>query len=382
MKIQPLSLTPPWPYSQSRVLTKPPREYTLPVVLARLERFNRDGVLDMGSRLLWFAWHVQNASMDLNGDEAIPHLVMRVNAAPLMTLAAMYCRKKGREDIDERDFRRLCWELHLSGSDTAFADNGWGQTPEFLSIKQVLDKCRSNQFIGRIPDEEIKFIEIESLKSRNMRKHYAGYAFYRDDPVRAFLLYENFRKAALGKSEKFQQIETQRLGAPYETFKATWFGVIALAGNATKPIRTNGVLIPSPNPPIFNLSDQLNQPDWADMGRDDFRLFTLRFSWPLSAFRTDPKSAFESVPAAQRHRAPQLLHFESRPIIDLDEYHGSAKSIAVVSPYFLWCLPFRILLGELLAQLNEVRNEALCGGDPYVSVRRTRWWSKIQQPVM
>jgi hypothetical protein len=96
----------PWPYCPPAHLEQPSSDPTFDVVRQRIARFARDGLLDIGARILWTSWQSDaRPAWDDAGFSAV-----EVYGPQLIGLAAMFCPGAGINP-DAMDFCLLCWEL-------------------------------------------------------------------------------------------------------------------------------------------------------------------------------------------------------------------------------------------------------------------------------
>ena len=121
MRIKPSSWTPPYSYEGLPVLPRPAQGRSFAALASRVALFGRDGVVDIGSRMLWHIW---DHSEELDHNEFGTALV-RGGALPLIALGLMFGATGTRPCPTEVEFRLLCWEFHnlpeFSGQDTAAA---------------------------------------------------------------------------------------------------------------------------------------------------------------------------------------------------------------------------------------------------------------------
>lgn len=97
---------PRWRYGPPGSLAPPPPRQSFESFVDRLARFSRDGVLDMGARVLWYPWQ-----QDIRPSGEPGQIVTETFGPDVIGLAMMFCPDRGRLEAEEIDFRLLCWEL-------------------------------------------------------------------------------------------------------------------------------------------------------------------------------------------------------------------------------------------------------------------------------
>lgn len=96
----------PWPYGAPGNLARPSGDRSFRAFVDRLAKFSRDGLLDMGSKVLWFPWRE-----NVQTTKDFGHIVTETFGPDVIGLAMMFCPPVDGIDAEEVDFRLLAWEL-------------------------------------------------------------------------------------------------------------------------------------------------------------------------------------------------------------------------------------------------------------------------------
>ncbi len=174
----------PWPYGSPGNLEAPPDELTFDVLVGRIARFARDGLLDMGARILWRPWQTDmRPAWDNPGFN-----VTEVYGPNIIGLAMMFCPASGI-GAEEVDFRLLCWELYSLGS---FAGSETGEAEaERQRIKNRWEQLFANTPFGQLSAEHVAqpVRGIWMAGRVRVNTHQAGVGVT-DDVLRVALLHE------------------------------------------------------------------------------------------------------------------------------------------------------------------------------------------------
>jgi hypothetical protein len=182
--------SPPWAYGPPGNLFAPTEKVTFDGYVQRLSRFSREGILDMGARVLWFPW--QRGDAPTWSD--VGFSITETFGPDVVGFAMMYCPEVGIE-AEEVDFRLLCWELFALGS---FAPAG---SPEDLFELETISS-RWLDLLRGTPFEQLDVANVAPhvrglwRRGRLLTSETALGLSIGDDVLRIVIIHEELEKGA------------------------------------------------------------------------------------------------------------------------------------------------------------------------------------------
>jgi hypothetical protein len=180
----------PWPYGAPSSLEPPSAPLTFEGLVQRLARFSRDGLLDIGARVLWAPW--QKGAPPAWDD--LGFHVTEAYGPDVVGLAMMFCPQSGL-DATDLDFRLLCWELYSLGS---FAD--WDSAEADAERQRIKERWSAllgaTGFGKLIPGEIAQHVRGIWMAGRLRAATHQMATSVSDDVLRVALLHEAMEQVA------------------------------------------------------------------------------------------------------------------------------------------------------------------------------------------
>lgn len=377
MRFAPSPASPPWPYSLSDALAPPTRKQAIADVIARIRRFDRDGLLTLGSRLLWHFWEHRELTKPATG--GVGNYVTWVNAERIISLACTCASRTHRALPKEVDFRLLCWELHEC-VDTISDESA--REAERTSINEYLRRVPAQSMFSRIAALDPAVIAGEALKSRIAASQTIARYWDKDHLFRWFLIARELRSLGLQHGgPAYEQFENRFLLVSIEGFYRALLALLMKADTGI-PVALNGPNGPEP----WQERGRIDSSDWPNdpsllkigLGENDLRAVASRLSRPLSGFAVlrgelagaDPHSAKYSRAADQ---------LGATPIIDL-EAGTRCEHLLVPSPWKLIGAGVDLVLYDYVSFLDDNAADALSGANAF-SLRGTAFANYLRKAL-
>lgn len=336
MKILPSSPRCPWPYAGS-ALQGPPSENSFLELTHRVAAFSRDGMLGMGSRMLWYVWQHDEVASD--GSQAT--MVTRASAPQVTALGLIYgSTGPGAAQPTELDFRLLCWEFHNLPKEFGL------DAPE--SIAEV-GKVQS-ALASVSPESRLAVIGAgRATEVRGLFRLGRSLAAYLDrirvritDLARVAAVLREME--SLVSPDAFRRGERAFLRTSTRLFVRATGALLGMASSDAL-----GEIVPG----RVDFAEGEKRPELPpDVGVDDFLILSNALGTAASEYRNwgDELRAMPSQRAASH---PRLDNFRHRPIVLMDHYRGDDFAVAIPSPWNLVSAAMRLLSQEFVESLAE-----------------------------
>jgi hypothetical protein len=365
MRFGPTPLQPPWSYKLSKVLTPPKANQTPREVIGRLRRFHRDGILIMGTRILWHFWNRRELTQPTT-QEGIGRYITWIFAERLIALGCIYASHHNRPWPTPEEFGLLCWELH-NCADTI--SNEAAKQRELDQIARQLQPYPPESLLARLRTVPLLRLGAEAFKSRTAASQMVGRYWDKEHLIRPYLIARDFRETAykLGGT-RYETLERQFLLTTVAGFVRAAFALLMKAeagvfqdvpqpGGGVRRVHERGGILSSDWP--------ANEPGLEAVGltADDLRAVAQRLSTPLSGF-ADFREQLRDVDdlSLKYHHIVDWL--SKHPIVDL-EIGGQCHQLLVPSPWKLMAFITDFILYDFVAFLDEHSNDALAGRNAF-----------------
>lgn len=363
MRFAPSPKSPPWSYALSDVLNAPKQEQTVGDVVARIRRFDRDGLLILGCRILWLFWNNRDLIKPTT-PEGVGNYITWVNAERIISLACTCASTTHRASPKDVDFRLLCWELHNSLDTISVAA---ARRREADHIIEYLHKVPPDSLLSRFATLDVVELAGEALKNRIAASQTEGRYWDKDQLFRSYLMTAELRALGLQRGgADYARLERAFLLADVEGF---FRAVLALLLKASVGVP---VELPGPRgPTLLRELGRIDSSDWPtdrslyDMGlsEDDLRAAASRLSTPMREFAAFRGELAKLDPYSAKY-SRVVDRLGARPIIDL-ELGGRSEQLLVPSPWKLIAAGLDFPLYEFVSFLHERQAVALGGADAY-----------------
>lgn len=348
MRVEPTPERPPWPYAGTS-LDGPAERPTFALLARRLARFDRDGLIQMGTRVLWFMWQ-HDVPMDRG------NVVTRFATPWLIALSCVYGGRADRPRPSEQEFRLLCWELH------GCAEPSSRDLPEAsvarLMFKQRYDALPADHPLRRMPRGALDHIWADYMIGLAVQSQARPFAYMPSDLVRPFVVYERMREKVTGEGrDALRALEQTFFGVPWEHFLRGYLVTMALTDRDARGAVCPGVLAVEPEAPPLGAS--------LGVQPADLQLVLERLSTRLSVFR-DARAELEALPEHARKHSATVRRLDTRPTIVLDDDgQGGVFRAVIPSPWHARSAVADFVLDEFVAFAASHASTRNIGGDPW-----------------
>ncbi|WP_148273329.1 hypothetical protein [Stigmatella aurantiaca] len=361
MRFAPTPMDPPWPYSASKVLSRPKRELSTDDVIKRLRRFSRNGLLKMGAEILWYAWNHSDV-LENGAPGSIGNFITRTYSERLITLAGAFASSHNRAEPAEVDFRLLCWELHQCSDGPVLG-------PDVLQeVSSRLVQLPKDSPLRKLDTAFTHRLMIEAFKARIVAAQFEGRIWDKASLIRPLLIAREL--ASLGRKaggDAYDRAERQFFLTSLEGFfRAAW----AIYTKASDGVRIEAA---SPRGPVIvhdhgrfrGDSWQFDSESQEHVGltEDDVRAVTSRLSMPLSKY-AERRAALRQMDPAVRKYDGLADVLVTRPLVDL-ELERLGEDFLLPSPWRFISGMGTFVLHEFVSFLQAHRATALGGQDAY-----------------
>jgi hypothetical protein len=343
VRIKPSSWTPPHSYEGLPVLPRPPPGRSFAALASRVALFGRDGVVDVGSRMLWHIW---DHSEKLDPNE-LGTAIVRAGALPVIALGLMFGSAGIRPCPTEVEFRLLSWEFHnlpeFAGQDSAAARQ------ERDEAKAKLRELPSASRLSGLPQQAAGEIRGLWVRGKVVERQLQCVGVRVSDLVRAALIYEQLRHLMGGDANaNFRKLEQAYFRTDYRLFVRA---ALTLLGAATQA----GGAGHTPGRVDIGAGDVRDEYP-TDVGVDDMLIVVDILGCSVADF---PRLGREllRLPDWEVKSSPLLWQLLARPILRLDDYPGPDACIAIPSPWALLAGVPNLFLSEFVSFLK-------CSGAP------------------
>lgn len=341
-------MKPPWAYRDSALLGEPEARPTIASVCRRLALFKRDGIIDIGSRLLWHMWGVDDVPEDVG------NVITRAYAPSLISLGCMCGGDPSLPRPTELEFRLLCWELHLCEEPpTLDSDEARAVV---AAVRDRWKDLPTAHLLRRAPAEDLGRVWAEHVIGLVAQAQGRPFTFWPSDLVRPLLVYEQFRDSRRGEAvSALRRLERAFFGVEWETFLRAFLFVIGIGDS--DPL---GPICPG----RIDIVDDGVAPD-APFGVQpaDLQVALSRLGTKV----TEVAGRHEEVvalPTTQQKYHPLVRQLDTRPVILLDDY-DEEFAVAIPSPRHFRMATETLVLDEFFAFARAHEQDYRLGEDAY-----------------
>jgi hypothetical protein len=340
----------------------------------RVRRFNRVGLVTIGTRILWYAWNHPEL-LDPAVPGGIGNLITQVYAERLIALACITAPDdQGRSLPSEVDFRLLCWELHHYCS-----DGPWLGPAGADALDQAIGVLPLNHPIRELSREELRGLSAIAFKARYTYA-YAGRRWDGGDLLRPWLVAKELgilaRQAAGDRYDDFQK---RFFLTSLDGFVRSSWALFTKADQGTTFFLPNGAQVHEYG--RFRTSDwPEREPDFErlDMTAEDTRVVAHRLATSLSEY-VEKRPLLNQMPAEGWKHHELLDWLSIRPIIDIDD-NEPREDLLVPSPWRFLTGMGAVLEHEFIQALQQNRDIALGGQDAF-SMRGTAFGAYLRRTL-
>jgi hypothetical protein len=199
MKVEPVGGASPWPYGPPGQLATPVVDQSFDDFLERLSRFSRDGLLDMGSRVLWHPWQ-----HGIPPTHAPAEVITNCFGADVIGYAMMFCPPVAGLDAEEVDFRHLAWELHMLHASAPF-ESGAADDERGIVATRWAELLGGTPF-GRLDAGEVaSYVRGVWMRGRLLTAQLLSFSPFDEEAARVLLLHEALEEEAGTGGEAYRQ---------------------------------------------------------------------------------------------------------------------------------------------------------------------------------
>ncbi len=199
MKVEPVGGASPWPYGPPGQLAAPVVDQPFDDFLERLSKFSRDGLLDMGSRVLWYPWQ-----HDIPPTHSPAEVITNCYGADVLGYAMMFCTPTAGLDAEEVDFRHLAWELHMLRASAPFESRAADDERGVIASRWT--ELLSETPFGRLdPIEVAGYVRGLWMRGRILTAQLLSFPPFDEEAARVLLLHEALETEAGVGGEAYRQ---------------------------------------------------------------------------------------------------------------------------------------------------------------------------------